>query len=118
MWIDPWGLATVLHAQSRGQALSMAQNFAGVPRNGRGGVDIPLDDLRENSRGKNWGGMKQAGGKKMGRMCSIDGDKRKWAGHPDGHPDMPADSHHHFGHVHAFNSSGDEVIFTYGSQLF
>ncbi|MBN6075087.1 hypothetical protein HYE60_07500 [Aggregatibacter actinomycetemcomitans] len=78
---------TVEKVSSRNKAIQQAKEHAQVPRNSRGGQDIPIEDL-----------------------------KNYWMEHPDGHPDagqpgIPA--HHGSPHIHAVNSKGEEKIFTW-----
>ncbi|RJT45018.1 RHS repeat-associated core domain-containing protein, partial [Rahnella woolbedingensis] len=115
-WVDPWGLSCgTIKANSRNEALNRAQQHAQVPRISRGGQDISLNDLNPTSRGDNWGKMKADGAQKLGRR-NPNGKNSRFE-HPDGHPadagkpDIP--DHHSNGHVHAINTKGEEVIFTW-----
>jgi RHS repeat-associated protein len=113
-YIDPLGLAA-----TRRQAEAQAQGHAQVPRDSRGGQDIPMSDLNESSRGRNWGTRKAAGETSMGRRCDssqLPGDQRHWEDHMDGHPDagqpgVPA--HHGEPHIHSVNARGEEIVITY-----
>jgi RHS repeat-associated protein len=110
---DPLGLIP------RREAIRRAQRHAQVPRDSRGGQDIPLTELNPSSRGKNWLRQKIAGGKSSGRKCDPEqrrGDPRQWMDHPDGHPDagqpgIPA--HHASPHIHATNQKGEEIAIPY-----
>ena len=102
---------------SRGKAISKAKNHASVPSPRKGGEAIPLDKLKESSRGKNWNKMKENGATSIGaKKKGSEKGKSEWMDHPDGHPDAGkpgVPKHHGQGHVHATNSKGQEIIIPY-----
>ena len=115
-WIDPQGLdaCDVIQAKGRKDALRRAQQHAQVPRISRGGEDIELNRLNESSRGVGWAKMKANGAKKLGRRNPK--GNNKWSEHPDGHPDAgqpKAPKHHDSGHIHATDTTGKKVVFTW-----
>ncbi|MBV6290487.1 RHS repeat-associated core domain-containing protein, partial [Pseudomonas aegrilactucae] len=112
-WADPLGLEKVVAARSRAHALRLAQQHAQVPRVGRGGQHIPLSELNDTSKGKNYACL-CARGTTLGREGEHD-DSLVFD-HPDGHPDMVGEGfpdHHDGPHVHARNKKGQIIVFTY-----
>ena len=72
-----------------------------------------MEDLNDSSRGKNWNEMKSRGARSLGRE-RVKGEHV--FEHPDGHPDAGQPGipkHHDSGHIHAVNSKGEEVVFTW-----
>ncbi|WP_268801098.1 RHS repeat-associated core domain-containing protein [Pseudomonas huanghezhanensis] len=114
-WIDPWGWScTAITARSRSHAYLLAKKHAQVPRVSRGGIEISIDSVKETSRGRNWSEMKSRGAKVTGRKYLPDG--RSYSEHPDAHPDAGQPGipkHHDSGHIHAINSKGEELAFTW-----
>ena len=100
----------VINASNRRKALKEAQKHAQVPRISRGGVDIPLNELRPSSRGANYEKIKKAGATNIGRRDPN--SKAEVMDHPDGHDDNNA-THHNSPHVHAVDRKGIEVIIKY-----
>ena len=116
-WVDPLGLEKVVAAKSRVQALRLAQQHAQVPRVGRGGEDITTQQLRVESRGKNYACL-CARDSTLGRE-EIGGQAQVFD-HPDGHPHLVGEgfpAHHDGPHVHAKNKKGEGIIFTYPGLL-
>ncbi|WP_082405754.1 RHS repeat-associated core domain-containing protein [Pseudomonas sp. NBRC 111117] len=112
-WVDPLGPEKVVAAKSRVQALRLAQQHAQVPIVGRGGEDITTQQLRVESRGKNYACL-CARDSTLGRE-EIGGQAQVFD-HPDGHPHMVGEgfpAHHDGSHVHAKNKKGEGIIFTY-----
>jgi RHS repeat-associated protein len=115
---DPLGLSKcgpkIVRANSRAQAMRLAQQHAQVPRISRGGQIIKFDALNTTSKGPNFGSLNKDGASNLGRR-----DPRSAAyfmDHPDGHPDMIGPghpSHHESPHIHSVNKKGDEVVITY-----
>jgi|GEM_PF-5369262 len=57
--------------------LATAKEFSQVPRPSKGGRDIGVDEIKENSRGKNWSQDKANGATKVGReYVTNDGTKK------------------------------------------
>ena len=125
-WVDPLGLSSekcpeskkpetkVVQAKSRRDAITQAKNHAQVPRNSRGGRDIEINRLNEDSRGDSWSKMKSNGATKLGQENPR--GKNHWFEHPDGHPDAGQPGipeHHGSGHVHAVSPKGDKAIFVW-----
>nr|WP_237712659.1 RHS repeat-associated core domain-containing protein [Dickeya zeae] len=125
-WVDPFGLSSdkcpqpnksetkVVKAKSRRDAITQAKDHAQVPRVSKGGQDIEINRLNEDSRGENWSKMKSSGATKLGRENPQ--GKNYWFEHPDGHPDAGQPNipeHHGSGHVHAVNPKGEKVIFVW-----
>ncbi|WEJ21579.1 RHS domain-containing protein [Pseudomonas sp. SD17-1] len=116
-WTDPLGLEKVVAARSRAHALRLAQQHAQVPRVGRGGEDITTQQLRVESRGKNYACL-CARDSTLGRE-EIGGQAQVFD-HPDGHPHLVGEgfpAHHDGPHVHAKNKKGEGIIFTYPGVL-
>ncbi|RYZ86244.1 MAG: RHS repeat protein, partial [Proteobacteria bacterium] len=113
-WIDPLGLQKVVATNSRRAAMKKAQQHAQVPRLGRGGQAIPMKDLNLSSHGVNCNCMKSRGITTLGRRG--EGGVPEVFDHPDGHPDLVGDdqpAHHEMPHVHATNTKGAVIVFTY-----
>ncbi|MDI1434916.1 RHS repeat-associated core domain-containing protein [Polyangium sorediatum] len=122
-WIDPLGLAgEIVWVRTVHEAKSRAAEFAQVPRVSRGGVEIPVQNLNQSSRGENFQALnirssnRVAEGKSplsLGRAKIGPTGLREqyWELHPDGHPDDPTPVHHNYPHVHARNAAGDERVF-------
>ena len=111
---EPEVTEKTINCKNRKEALRKAKDHAQVPRVSKGGVDIEMNELRENSRGNNWGNAKSNNGKKLGRRNSN--GKNEWFEHPDGHPDAGQEGipeHHSSGHIHSTNTKGEEKIFTW-----
>lgn len=68
---------------SRGIAISKAKNHASVPSPRKGGETIPLDKVKESSRGKNWNKMKENGATSIGARMKDGKGKNKWFDNPD-----------------------------------
>jgi len=103
---------------TRRQAQQKAQDFAQVPRVGKGGAYIRPSELNPSSRGANWINIQQAQ-EKANRSQQIgrrnENDKNFYMDHTDGHgPDAGHQLHHERGHFHAVNVKGEERIFPYG----
>ncbi|WP_110948405.1 RHS repeat-associated core domain-containing protein [Pseudomonas bohemica] len=114
-WVDPWGWScTVVNARNRRHAYSLAKNHAQVPRLSRGGDIIDIDRVNDSSRGENWNQMKLRGARSVGREHKDKGVS--YFEHPDGHPDAGKPGipkHHESGHIHAVNSKGEQIVFTW-----
>jgi hypothetical protein len=92
----------------------LAKKHAQVPKLSKGGENIEMDRLNPTSRGKNWNEMKNRGARSLGREHKS--GKEYYFEHPDGHPDAGrpgVDEHHDSGHVHAVNSKGKKIVFTW-----
>ncbi|RYD50524.1 MAG: hypothetical protein EOP52_13950 [Sphingobacteriales bacterium] len=107
---------------SRNEALKKAKDHAQVPRNGRGGEDIPMGGdkgVNETSRGKNWEQQKADGATRSGRRgIDKNGDAtgNSWQEHLDGHPDAGqkgVPEHHGSGHFHSTNRAGESRVIPY-----
>jgi RHS repeat-associated protein len=102
---------------SRGKAVSIAKNHASVPSPRKGGEHIPLDKVKESSRGKNWNKMKENGATSIGaKKKGSEKGKSEWMDHPDGHPDAGkpgVPKYHGQGHIHSANSKGQQIIIPY-----
>jgi hypothetical protein len=94
-----------------------AQQHAQVPRVGRGGKDIPTQELNGESDGRFCACLKKRGVTTLGRRGH---DNSEVFDHPDGHPHMVGEGHpeHHSSpHVHAMNKKGESKIFTYPGEM-
>lgn len=106
-------------SKTRREAITKAKNHAQVPGDKvhkGGGEDIPMDDLNEGSRGRNWEEMKKNGAKRLGRKMEKGRGVNEWMEHPDGHPDAGQDGipeHHGGGHVHATSPQGVKIVYPY-----
>lgn len=109
----------VLPPTTRKDALQKGKAHAQVPRNGRGGEDVPHNDINKSSRGKNWEQQRANGATRSGRQGidkngNIKGNKCQE--HPDGHPDTGGKyipEHHGSGHVHSTSPNGKSIAIPY-----
>ena len=104
-------------SKTRKEAIKEAKEIAKTPRKSKGGEDIPIEDLKESSRGQNWEKMKANGAKKLGAKNPK--GKNEWMEHPDGHPDAGEHGipeHHNGGHVHAVDSKGNKTVIPYDTK--
>lgn len=107
------GAVRLLRPAVVGHAYKLAQAHAQVPRIAKGGRNITMDDLSDSSRGRNWNEMKSRGARSLGRGRVK---AEHVFEHPDGHPDagLPGiPKHHDAAHIHAVNSKGEELAFTW-----
>ena len=113
--VDHYGLSSykVIKAKNRRDALIQARDHAKVPRQSRGGRAIPIDELYETSRGREFSERKSKGVKSLGAENSHN-TSNYWMEHPDGHsdagnPGIP--EHHGRGHIHSINTKGEHFIY-------
>ena len=113
--VDHYGLSSykVIKAKNRRDALIQARDHAKVPRQSRGGIAIPIDELLETSRGREFSERKSRGVKSLGAKNSHN-TSNYWMEHPDGHsdagnPGIP--EYHGRGHIHSINTKGEHFIY-------
>ncbi|MGG7636751.1 RHS repeat-associated core domain-containing protein, partial [Pseudomonas sp. ES1] len=85
-WIDPLGLAKVIAAKSRREAMRVAQQHAQVPRVRKGGEEILSSELNSGRRGKQCSCLLAKGISTLGRRSRY--DSSEVFDHLDGHPHM------------------------------